>query len=291
MIDLKERFVSKEIAEKHNSYLESRGDLYNPQNPFSKILRGEIPAKIVAETPYAIIIQNQLQRTNIYNLALPIYPAKDLFDFTNNANTEDVIGYAHAIQATIKEIYQSKPSLKNRLNTSSSRIVFNIGPYSQNTVPHLHAHIMADENLIHSNHLTLSQETASQLDLWSKKHPNPTITTYEEKMHSSIEIAEQIENEPHTTIKILKNGQKLGWQECSFLHNLSLKSVTDLIRFLSAISSLATSKDGWGGRAIIDVNNNNTITAHASGNVLLRKLPLTPLTKAQLKAEIQNIRQ
>ena len=291
MVDFKERFVSKEIAEKHNSYLESRGDLYNAQNPFSKILRGEIPAKIVAETPYAVIIQNQLQRTNIYNLALPIYPAKDLFDFTNNANTEDVIGYAHAIQATIQEIYQSKPSLKNHLNASSSRIVFNIGPYSQNTVPHLHAHIMADENLVDFNHLTLSQETASQLDLWSKEQPNPTIATYEDKMHSSIETAKQIEHTPNTTIKILNNGQKLGWKDCSSLHTLSLKSVTDLIRFFSAISSLATSRDEWGGRAVIDVNNNNTITAHASGNVLLRKLPLTPLTKEQLKAEIQNIRQ
>lgn len=288
MTDLKERFVSKEVAETHKAYLFERGQEYNSQNPFSKILRGEMPAKIVRETPYAVTIQNQVQRTKVYNLVLPVYPAKDLFDFADTAQQEDLVGYGNAIREVVRDIYKTTPSFKESLNTSCARIVFNIGPYSQNTVPHLHAHVMADEDLIDSRHLTLSQECAQEMDLWSKGLITPSVNDYEKKMHETAKSATQIKNDSDEHIELLKNGQKLGWKKTVALDNMSYNSLSDLIRFLRVVASLSSMQKEWGGRAVIDINNQGHMTAHASGDIMLRKLPLTPLTKEQLMVKIQN---
>lgn len=286
MSDYKERLVSEEIAQAHMNYLTKRGEMYNPKNPFSKILRGEMPAKIVKETPYAVIIQNQIQRTKIYNLALPVYPAKDLFDFAEHANQKEVEGYANTIRECVQEIFGTPSFFKDDLNASCARIIFNIGPYSQNTVPHLHAHILADDHFVDARHLTLSQESAEKMDMWTKQQSNPTIASYEMAMNDEVEMGMQIENKSDEQIKLLSNGQKLGWKESSYLRQPTAHSVFDFIRFLKVVAALSTQND-WGGRAVIDVTRHAEIMAHVSGNRLLRKLPLTPLTKDQLMANIR----
>ncbi len=288
MSDYKERLVSEEIAQAHMAYLTKRGDMYNPQNPFSKILRGEMPAKIVKETPYAVIIQNQIQRTKIYNLALPVYPAKDLFDFAEHANQKEVEGYANAIQECVQEIFKTSSFSKKDLKASCARIIFNIGPYSQNTVPHLHAHILADDHFVEARHLTLSQESAEKMDMWIKTQSNPTIASYETTMNGEIETGMQIENKSDEQIKLLPNGQKLGWKDSFDLRQPTVRTVFDFIRFLKVVATLSSQND-WGGRAVIDVTRHAGIMTHVSGDRLLRKLPLTPLTKEQLMANIQNI--
>ncbi|MBE6456021.1 MAG: HIT domain-containing protein [Alphaproteobacteria bacterium] len=289
MTDFKERFVSKETAKTHKSYLAERANGYNAQNPFSKILRGEMAARIINETPYAVIIQNQTLRTNVYNLALPIYPAGDLFDFAEHATADMSIGYANAIRDVVRNIYQTNQSLNNCLKTSCARIVFNFGPNSQNTVPHLHAHIMADENLVNAQHLILSQKSAEELDAWAKEQENPSIDAYERIIYDKVETATHLENSCNANIKLLKDGQKLGWKENAELNNPTRESLFDLIHFLRIVATFTSTQEHWGGRAIIDINHQGNITTHASGGVLLRKLPLTPLTQHQLTTMIQNI--
>ena len=288
---MKERYVSEEIANTHKAYLEERGDEYNPQNPFSKILRGEMPSKIIKETPDAIIIQNQVQRTNVYHLALPVYPAKDLFDFCERAPINSVVGYVRAIQEVIQETRQSHLSLTDNLKTSVSRIVFNIGPNSQNTVPHLHAHLMTDENFVDVRHLTLSQALTDEMGSWLEKQENVTGEAYEKQMYHKLEKETQVITDTDMTLNVLKDGQQLGWKECSSLVQPTKESVYDLLSFLSCVMSLSSQKESWGGRAVLDIEDAGRIMVHASGNALLRKLPLTPLTQKHLSVMVQNSRE
>lgn len=291
MLDINEGFVSEDISKKHKVYLEERGEEYNSKNPFSKILRGEIPSKIIKETPDAVIIQNQVKRTNVYHLALPVYPAKDLFDFFAHAPIDAVVGYARAIQEVVKETHQSHLSFVDNLKTSTSRIVFNIGPNSQNTVPHLHAHLMTDEHFLDAKHLTLSQALADEMDSWRDKQTVVTVESYEQRLRNKLEKNTQTVTEGDVILKILNDGQRIGQKECPSLIQPNKESVFDFLSFLSFVTALSPQKEMWGGRAVIDVENTGHIVAYASGNSLLRKLPQTPLTKEHLSVMLQNTRE
>lgn len=292
-------FVSKEISEAHKKFLAERGASFDSENPFSKILRGELETEVVSETPYAVVIKNNIPRTGTYNLALPVYPAKDVIDFVSNAPREHAVGYQMAIEKAVQEIYGEYHSKKNRLFSSCARVVFNIGPYSQNTVPYLHAHIMGDKDLIGARQLTLSQGRSDALNAWSQGQSNLTIDKIEEKVVvDEFKKTTQVNEQDVERIKLLDDGQVLGWQESSYLDKYSQRGRNgywaDFVCFLFACGVLGTKDDReqgkWGGRAIIDVYPDGCIVAHATGRSVLRKLPLTPLTKKHLMDQYQNNR-
>lgn len=292
-------FVSKEISDAHKQFLAQRGNEFDSQNPFSKILRGELETQVVSETPYAVVIKNNVPRTDTYNLVLPVYPAKDAIDFSSKAPKEHILGYQMAIENAVQEIYAKYHSTKSRLYSSCARIVFNIGPNSQNSVPYLHAHVMGDSGLVGARQLTLSQERSDALSEWASAQKNMTVDKIEEKMligeYKSIEIAKSQDDE---RIALLKNGQILGWKESSYLDKYSQRGRNgywaDFVCFLYACgvvgSKQAYEAGKWGGRAVIDVYQDGYIVAHATGRALLQKLPQIPLTNRQLIEQYQNTR-
>lgn len=299
-------FVSQETAEAHKKMVEQRGDDYDPQNPFSKILRGEAEAEIVSETPYAVTIKNNQQRTDSYNLVLPVFPAANIIDFAYNAPKDHALGYQTAIEKAVQEIYSKYHSFKHNLYSSCARVVFNIGPNSQNSVNHLHAHVMGDENLVGARQLTLSEERAQGLDEWLKKQENISVEKVAERLLvEEFQTTTRVHQQDGERIKLLRDGQVLGWKESSYLDKYSQRGRggywSDFVCFLLICGVLAANKEGcdnakerqqssWGGRAVIDVHENGYIIAHATAKKVLKRLPALPLTNQQLLAHYQNVR-
>ena len=289
-------FVSKEVSDAHKKFLMQRGDEFDSKNPFSKILRGELETEIVDENPYAVVIKNNVPRTSTYNLVLPVYPAKDVIDFASNAPKEYVLGYQMAIEKAVQEIYAEYHSKKSHLYSSCARVIFNIGPYSQNSVPYLHAHVMGDKDLVGARQLTLSQKRSDELKAWCC---DQSIDKVEEKvLLDEIEKTREVQNQDAEKIRLLKDGQVLGWKESSYLDKYSQRGRkgywADFVCFLYAcgiVGRKAEDEQGkWGGRAVIDVYSDGYIIAHAAGGCVLQKLPLIPLTRKQLAEHYQNNR-
>jgi len=111
--------------------------MYDHNNIFAKIIRGEAPCKKVYENNYALAFNDAFPKTKIHVLVVPKGYYKDLSDFLNNATAEEKVGYFDALEATLKIL-----NLKN-----GYRIVSNTGEDGCQEVPHLHFHIVGGQKL------------------------------------------------------------------------------------------------------------------------------------------------
>jgi histidine triad (HIT) family protein len=111
---------------------------YNDQNVFAKILRKEIPCKIIAENDFALSFFDAYPKAPIHGLVIPKGKYLDSFDFYRNATHEEIIGFSEIIQLSLEKL---------DLPGSGYRLISNQGLNGGQEVPHFHVHILAGKSL------------------------------------------------------------------------------------------------------------------------------------------------
>ena len=112
--------------------------VYDDQNVFAKILRGEIPSRKVFENEWAFAFHDISPQAPTHVLVIPKTRYVSLADFTASAGTEEIAGFFRAVGAVAAQL---------GLNEGGYRILANMGEHSGQEVPHFHVHIFGGKPL------------------------------------------------------------------------------------------------------------------------------------------------
>ena len=112
--------------------------LYDPNNIFAKIIRGEIPCKKLDECPHTLTFFDINPQAPIHVLIIPKGSYVDMNDFSSRASIEEQGAFIAAIGRAAK--------LTGAFE-GGYRIISNVGGFGQQEVPHLHAHLLGGESI------------------------------------------------------------------------------------------------------------------------------------------------
>ncbi len=99
---------------------------------FTRILRGEIPADVVAETANAFVIRDIAPQAPVHLLVIP-----------KSEQYRDVIELAAGDPTLLAELVELAGTVAREHADGDFRLVFNTGPGAGQTVFHVHAHVLA----------------------------------------------------------------------------------------------------------------------------------------------------
>jgi histidine triad (HIT) family protein len=99
---------------------------------FTRILQGEIPAEIIAETENAFVIRDVAPQAPVHLLVI-----------TKSQDYRNVVELAAADPALLAEVVGLANTVAAEHADGDFRLVFNTGPGAGQTVPHVHAHVLA----------------------------------------------------------------------------------------------------------------------------------------------------
>ncbi|MBM3952076.1 MAG: histidine triad nucleotide-binding protein [Rhodospirillales bacterium] len=111
---------------------------YDANNPFAKILRGEIPCKKVHETEHALAFHDIRPQAPVHVLVIPKGAYVDMDDFTLHASEAEIVGFFRAVGETARKLGAVE---------AGYRILSNLGADARQEVFHLHVHIFAGRDL------------------------------------------------------------------------------------------------------------------------------------------------
>lgn len=114
---------------------------YDPDNIFAKILRKEIPATILYEDEYALAFPDINPQAPVHVLVIPKGAYVSAADFNASASPAELVGFYRALSHVGKML---------GVEESGYRIICNVGPDSQQMVPHFHAHLIGGRKMGHS---------------------------------------------------------------------------------------------------------------------------------------------
>ena len=109
--------------------------MYDKNNVFAKIIRGEVPSEKIYEDEILIAIKNINPAAPFHILIIPKNHYIDFADFTNNASSEEISHYFKKINEIAKEN-----------NIADYRIISNKGATAGQSVFHFHTHIISGFN-------------------------------------------------------------------------------------------------------------------------------------------------
>lgn len=112
--------------------------MYDENNIFAKMLRGEISVNKIYEDDFAIAFNDINPQAPVHILVIPKGKYQDFSDFAENASDEDIAGYFRAVAKVAKD--------KN-LKDEGYRLLMNIGKNAGQEVPHLHTHMFAGRKM------------------------------------------------------------------------------------------------------------------------------------------------
>jgi len=98
---------------------------------FTRILRGEIPAEIIAETTNVFAIRDIAPQAPVHLLVIP-----------KTEEYADVVALAEGDPARLAEMVELANTLAAEHADGDFRLVFNTGPGAGQTVFHVHAHVL-----------------------------------------------------------------------------------------------------------------------------------------------------
>ena len=116
--------------------------IYDDQNIFAKILRGEIPNNTVFENDHALAFRDITPQAPVHVLVIPKGPYVNHDHFANEASDAEIVGYARAVGEVCK--------LENVApgdGQSGYRSIANSGEDGVQEVPHFHTHILGGRPL------------------------------------------------------------------------------------------------------------------------------------------------
>ena len=107
--------------------------LYDPNNIFAKIIRGEIPCNKLDECPHTLTFLDINPQAPIHVLIIPKGSYVDMNDFSSRASIEEQAAFIAAIGRAAK--------LTGAFE-GGYRVISNVGRFGHQEVPHLHAHLL-----------------------------------------------------------------------------------------------------------------------------------------------------
>lgn len=113
--------------------------MYNKENVFAKMLRGEIPVNKIYEDDYAIAFNDINPQAPVHILVIPKGEYEDFSDFALRAGEKEIAGYIKAVAKVAQD--------KGLKESGGYRLLMNIGKDSGQEVPHLHTHLFAGKFL------------------------------------------------------------------------------------------------------------------------------------------------
>lgn len=112
--------------------------VYDDNNIFARILRGEIPSNRVHETDHALAFHDINPQAPVHVLVIPKGRHVSMDDFTTNASAEEIAGFWRAVGETARIL---------GLEADGYRILANHGAHAHQEVFHLHVHILGGRPL------------------------------------------------------------------------------------------------------------------------------------------------
>ena len=109
--------------------------MYDNDNVFAKILRGQIPCKEVYSDDTVLAFHDVSPRAKVHVLVIPRGEYTDIFDFTQNAPADFQIAFWKGVRKTVEKL-----GVRDNFRT-----VANTGRGSGQSVMHFHVHIMSDD--------------------------------------------------------------------------------------------------------------------------------------------------
>lgn len=111
---------------------------YDDANIFARILRGEIPAKMVYEDAWAFAFHDIAPQAPIHVLVIPKGRYCSFADFSAAASAEEITGFIRAVGKVAKDLGLEDPGY---------RLLANMGDHGGQEVPHFHVHLFAGRPL------------------------------------------------------------------------------------------------------------------------------------------------
>ena len=99
---------------------------------FTRILQGEIPSEIIAQTDRAFVIRDIAPQAPVHLLVIP-----------KTQQYRDVVELAAGDPSLLAEIVALAHDVAAAHADGEFRLVFNTGPSAGQTVFHVHAHVLA----------------------------------------------------------------------------------------------------------------------------------------------------
>lgn len=112
--------------------------IYDDQNIFAKILRGEIPNQTVLETEHTLAFADIQPQAPVHVLVIPKGPYVCYDHFALQATDAEIIDYTRAI-GRVCEITE--------VQADGYRVISNAGENGVQEVPHLHVHILGGRRI------------------------------------------------------------------------------------------------------------------------------------------------
>ncbi len=112
--------------------------VYDEQNIFAKILRGEIPCRRVFDDEWALAFHDIAPQAPLHVLVIPKGPYISLADFTAGAGDAEITGFFRAV-GTVGRLLG--------LEASGYRVLSNMGEHGGQEVPHFHVHLFGGRPL------------------------------------------------------------------------------------------------------------------------------------------------
>jgi histidine triad (HIT) family protein len=112
--------------------------LYDKNNIFAKIIRGEIPCNKVYENENILAFHDISKVAPVHILVIPKGEYVSFTDFTSRATNDEIGNFFKKIKEIAEEFGVDK---------SGYRLITNIGSDASQTVPHFHVHIIGGKKL------------------------------------------------------------------------------------------------------------------------------------------------
>lgn len=112
--------------------------IYDEDNVFAKILKAKIPYEKVLENKYTLAFNDINPQAPIHILVIPKNSYTDLYNFTQNANLDEIKCFWELVNNVIS---------KKVIEDNGFRIITNSGKDGNQDVPHFHVHILGGKNL------------------------------------------------------------------------------------------------------------------------------------------------
>ena len=115
--------------------------VYDDQNIFAKILRGEIPNSTVLETAHCLVFHDISEQAPTHVLVIPRGPYVNFDDFAATASETEIVDFVR----TIGKVCQMTAVSPDR--GAGYRLIANAGADGVQEVAHLHVHILGGRML------------------------------------------------------------------------------------------------------------------------------------------------
>jgi len=116
--------------------------IYDDQNIFARILRGEIPCKKVMETDHTLAFEDIQPKAPHHVLVIPKGPYVTYDHFAMEASDAEIADYTRAIGELCKML-----GIRPGEGGGGYRLIANAGSDGVQEVPHLHVHILGGHGM------------------------------------------------------------------------------------------------------------------------------------------------